>query len=113
VAEGATNTQIAERLYLSVNTVRSHLDRIREKTGLRPRVELARLARKDSSAVRLRPSPCGLNGPRDPHLDTDMRPRGPCRHHSEKRMLQSDTSRPSGLRSIKWRCAKCTRKSVG
>lgn len=48
VAEGATNTQIAERLYLSVNTVRSHLDRIREKTGLRRRVELARLARKDS-----------------------------------------------------------------
>ena len=44
VAEGATDAQIAERLYLSVNTVRSHLERVRDKTGPRRRVELARLA---------------------------------------------------------------------
>ena len=36
--------QIAERLFLSVNTVRSHLDRIRDKTGARRRPELVRYA---------------------------------------------------------------------
>jgi predicted ATPase/DNA-binding CsgD family transcriptional regulator len=44
VARGATDTQIAERLYISVSTVRSHLDRIRDKTGCRRRADLTRLA---------------------------------------------------------------------
>ena len=44
VAQGATNAQIAARLYLSVHTVRSHLDRIRDKTGCRRRADLTRLA---------------------------------------------------------------------
>jgi predicted ATPase/DNA-binding CsgD family transcriptional regulator len=44
LAGGATDTQIAERLYLSVNTVRSHLERIRDKTGARRRAELVRYA---------------------------------------------------------------------
>lgn len=44
LAGGATDGQIAERLFLSVNTVRSHLERIRDKTGARRRTELARYA---------------------------------------------------------------------
>jgi DNA-binding CsgD family transcriptional regulator len=44
LAGGATDAQIAEQLFLSVNTVRSHLDRIRDKTGARRRAELARYA---------------------------------------------------------------------
>jgi DNA-binding CsgD family transcriptional regulator len=44
VAGGATNAQIAERLFLSVNTVRTHLDRIRDKTGARRRADLVRYA---------------------------------------------------------------------
>lgn len=44
LAGGATDGQIAERLVLSVNTIRSHLDRIRDKTGARRRVDLARYA---------------------------------------------------------------------
>ena len=44
VAGGATDAQIAERLFLSVNTVRSHLERIRDKTGARRRAVLARYA---------------------------------------------------------------------
>lgn len=44
VAAGCTDQQIAERLVLSVRTVRSHLDRIRDKTGCRRRPELARFA---------------------------------------------------------------------
>jgi DNA-binding NarL/FixJ family response regulator len=44
VAEGLTDKEVAERLFISASTVRSHLDRIGEKTGLRRRTELTRLA---------------------------------------------------------------------
>jgi len=44
LADGATDAQIARRLFLSVNTVRSHLERIRDKTGARRRADLARYA---------------------------------------------------------------------
>lgn len=44
VAGGATDQQIANELYISISTVRSHLDRIQEKTGLRRRPDLTRLA---------------------------------------------------------------------
>lgn len=44
VADGSRDREIAERLCLSVKTVHSHLDRIRDKTGLRRRAEIARLA---------------------------------------------------------------------
>ena len=44
VAQGRTDTQIAAQLFISVRTVRSHLDRIRDKTGCRRRTDLTRLA---------------------------------------------------------------------
>jgi DNA-binding CsgD family transcriptional regulator/tetratricopeptide (TPR) repeat protein len=44
VARGHTDAQIAGQLYISVRTVRSHLDRIRDKTGSRRRADLTRLA---------------------------------------------------------------------
>jgi predicted ATPase/DNA-binding CsgD family transcriptional regulator len=44
LAGGATDAQIAGQLVLSVNTVRSHLERIRDKTGARRRTDLARYA---------------------------------------------------------------------
>ena len=44
VAQGRTDAQIAAQLYISVRTVRSHLDRIRDKTGSRRRADLTRLA---------------------------------------------------------------------
>jgi predicted ATPase/DNA-binding CsgD family transcriptional regulator len=44
VARGRTDAQIAAQLYISVRTVSSHLDRIRDKTGCRRRADLTRLA---------------------------------------------------------------------
>ncbi len=44
VARGLTDAQIAGQLIISVSTVRSHLDRIRDKTGCRRRADLTRLA---------------------------------------------------------------------
>ena len=44
VAQGRTDAQIAGQLYISVSTVSSHLDRIRDKTSCRRRADLTRLA---------------------------------------------------------------------
>jgi predicted ATPase/DNA-binding CsgD family transcriptional regulator len=44
VAQGSTDSQIAAKLFISVRTVSSHLDRIRAKTGCRRRADLTRLA---------------------------------------------------------------------
>jgi DNA-binding NarL/FixJ family response regulator len=44
VAQGATNREVAERLFLSPYTVNSHLRHVFTKLGIRSRVELTRLA---------------------------------------------------------------------
>ncbi len=44
VAAGRTDAQIAAELFISIRTVRSHLDRIGAKTGCRRRADLTRLA---------------------------------------------------------------------
>ena len=44
VAQGQTDAQIAGQLFISVSTVRTHLDRIRDKSGCRRRADLTRLA---------------------------------------------------------------------
>jgi predicted ATPase/DNA-binding CsgD family transcriptional regulator len=44
VARGRTDADIAGQLHISIRTVRSHLDRIRDKTGCRRRADLTRLA---------------------------------------------------------------------
>ncbi|HYZ56392.1 MAG TPA: LuxR C-terminal-related transcriptional regulator [Streptosporangiaceae bacterium] len=48
VAQGHTNAEIAAQLYISIRTVASHLDRIRDKTGHRRRADLTRLALEES-----------------------------------------------------------------
>jgi DNA-binding CsgD family transcriptional regulator len=59
VAQGHTNAEIAARLYISVRTVASHLDRIREKTGNRRRADLTRLAIEENPLVRGGPAAGG------------------------------------------------------
>src|SRR3954466_3390491 len=44
VAQGDTDREIGGQLYISTRTVQNHLTRIREKTGMRRRSELARWA---------------------------------------------------------------------
>jgi DNA-binding NarL/FixJ family response regulator len=44
LAQGMTDQTIASQLRISISTVRSHLDRIRDKTGERRRAELTRFA---------------------------------------------------------------------
>lgn len=44
VARGMTDREVADRLFISPSTVRSHLDRIAQKTGRRRRAELTRLS---------------------------------------------------------------------
>ncbi|MBS2548180.1 AAA family ATPase [Catenulispora sp. NL8] len=44
VARGLSNRAIAEELFLSQNTVQTHLARIRDKLGLRSRLDIARAA---------------------------------------------------------------------
>ena len=46
VAEGLTNREVAERLFVSPHTVNSHLRHVFSKLGINSRVELARLARE-------------------------------------------------------------------
>jgi DNA-binding CsgD family transcriptional regulator len=43
VAEGLTNRAVADRLYLSVHTVNTHLKHVFTKLGINTRVELTRL----------------------------------------------------------------------
>jgi len=62
LARGASNAEIAETLYMTVNTVRTHLDRIRDKTGIRKRVELTRYA----IAAGIERSPLPPEGPSRP-----------------------------------------------
>jgi DNA-binding CsgD family transcriptional regulator len=45
VAEGLTNREVAERLFVSPHTVNSHLRHVFSKLGINSRVELARLVR--------------------------------------------------------------------
>jgi len=46
LARGERDKDIAEHLGITVRTVRSHLERIRDKTGRRRRVELAQLVKR-------------------------------------------------------------------
>ena len=50
VAAGERDQDIADEMAISVRTVRSYLDRIRDKTGLRRRTELTRLAIEEGFA---------------------------------------------------------------
>jgi DNA-binding CsgD family transcriptional regulator len=52
VAQGHSNKEVGERLYMSHRTVGSHLYRIFPKLGLRSRVELARLVIERSVITR-------------------------------------------------------------
>src|SRR5439155_22997714 len=48
LAEGMTDDEIGHRLYISARTVQAHLARVRAKTGLRRRAQLARWATENA-----------------------------------------------------------------
>ena len=51
VARGSTNNEIADRLHLSVNTVRDYLKNMMQKTGFHTRTELAVRARETGLVI--------------------------------------------------------------
>jgi DNA-binding NarL/FixJ family response regulator len=57
VAEGASDKTIARELGITLATVHSHLDRIRDKTGRRKRAELTRLAMEQGLVGRAKHPP--------------------------------------------------------
>jgi DNA-binding NarL/FixJ family response regulator len=52
VADGERDTDIGKQLFISVSTVRTHLDRIRDKTGQRRRASLATYAIRHRLVIR-------------------------------------------------------------
>ena len=57
IAKGRTNQEIADELFISLGTVKSHLTSIQNKLGVRNRVEIAAFAWEHRLA-----SPLGRNG---------------------------------------------------
>jgi DNA-binding CsgD family transcriptional regulator len=53
VTQGATDREVAQRLYISAHTVNSHLRHVFAKLGIRSRVELARRAGERQAAESL------------------------------------------------------------
>lgn len=51
VAQGLTNKQVAEQLSLSKSTVGTHMDHVRDKLGLRKRVQIANWLRDNDAAT--------------------------------------------------------------
>ena len=66
VARGRTDADIAEQLYISTRTVRSRLDRIRNKTGCRRRADLTRPQRRPGLARSAGRAPCDRNADHAP-----------------------------------------------
>ena len=59
VTEGASDREVAQRLYISAHTVNSHLRHVFAKLGIRSRVELARQAGERQGARSLIPAILG------------------------------------------------------
>ena len=55
IAEGLSNKDIAQRLHLATDTVKSHVHNILEKLALHTRLEIARFAHADDSYKQHRP----------------------------------------------------------
>jgi DNA-binding CsgD family transcriptional regulator len=78
VAQGLNNQQVADRMYVSVNTVAFHMRQIFRKLNIRSRVELARIVISEPSnptTVRARGWPSPPRGRRPPGPDGDARQR--------------------------------------
>lgn len=77
-AEGLTNREIGEALYLSAETVKSHLRQARHKLGLRNRVEAAAYVARSGAFSRYQPAAPDTDGEL-PAPTTGPPARGPAR----------------------------------
>jgi DNA-binding NarL/FixJ family response regulator len=57
IAEGLSNKEIAGRLHLATDTVKSHVHNILEKLALHTRLEIARFAHSDEGSMHRTPTP--------------------------------------------------------
>ena len=56
IAEGLTNGDIASRLFISVNTVRNHVQNILAKLDAHSKLEVLSIANRDGLLARTQPS---------------------------------------------------------
>lgn len=69
VADGHTNQEVADRLFLSVKTVETHRSRLMRKLGLTTRADLIRYARESGGQAADVPSLAGGSEPEPPSIE--------------------------------------------
>src|SRR5437868_9594268 len=75
VAQGLSNRDIAERLFISERTAEGHVEQIRNKLGFRSRAQVAAWVASDSTRLAPAPAPPPTESPVQSPIKPRIRPR--------------------------------------